>query len=82
MFMHLIPAVCGGGIGDIEAGNVDFISEERYDKGSGGKGKALILVSGIELASQTELAAKRILGDGWSVEVEQGNRSATGRADV
>lgn len=68
MFMHLIPAVCG-----------------REDEGTGivmPRGKALVLVSGIELASQTELAARRVLGPEWRVEVEQGNRKASGRADV
>jgi ATP-dependent helicase IRC3 len=66
MFMHLIPAVR------------DMLRSKNRDGG----GKTLILVSGIELASQTEVAAMRILGDEWSVEVEQGSRKASGRADV
>lgn len=66
MFMHLIPAV----------------RERARRLQSGGGGKTLILVSGIELASQTEASAKRILGDGWTVEVEQGSRKASGKADV
>ena len=47
-----------------------------------GSGKTLILVSGIELASQTESAARRMLGSDWTVEVEQGSRVASGKADV
>ena len=66
MFMHLIPAV----------------RERTKLADTTGGGRTLILVSGIELATQTEAAARRILGDEWTIEVEQGNRKASGKADV
>lgn len=44
--------------------------------------QTLILVGSVELALQAEGAAKRILGDQWSVEVEQSKRIASGNADV
>jgi ATP-dependent helicase IRC3 len=71
MFMHLIPAVWARAQ-----------AQARAKYGEAAKGKTLILVSGIELASQTEAAARRMLGDGWTVEVEQGLKKATGKADV
>jgi superfamily II DNA or RNA helicase len=46
------------------------------------KTRTLILVGSVELASQAEGAAKRLLGPDWSVEVEQGKRTASGTADV
>jgi ATP-dependent helicase IRC3 len=45
-------------------------------------GQTLIVVSSVELASQAEAAAQRLLGEGWSIEVEQGKRQASGYADV
>ena len=71
MFMHLIPAVRARAQPQVRA---------KY--GQTTRGKTLILVSGIELASQTEAAARRMLGDGWTVEVEQGLKKASGKADV
>jgi superfamily II DNA or RNA helicase len=47
-----------------------------------GQGRVLIVVSSIELAHQTDLAAKKLLGEGWSVEVDQGSKKASGLADV
>jgi ATP-dependent helicase IRC3 len=46
------------------------------------KGKVLIIVSSVELALQTEAAAKRLLGEGWTIEVEQGRHVSSGIADV
>lgn len=46
------------------------------------RSRVLILVGSVELAIQAENAAKRILGDGWRVEVEQGKRQASGTADM
>lgn len=46
------------------------------------RNRTLILVSSVELASQAEGAAKRLLGPDWTVEVEQGKRTASGTADV
>ena len=51
-----------------------FAQEERN--------RTLILVSSVELASQAEGAAKRLLGPDWTVEMEQGKRTASGTADV
>lgn len=48
----------------------------------GERSRTLILVSSVELASQAEGAAKRLLGPDWTVEVEQGKRTASGTADV
>lgn len=47
-----------------------------------GRGRTMILVSSVELANQAEMAAKRMLGDDWIVEVEQSKRHASGMADV
>jgi ATP-dependent helicase IRC3 len=44
--------------------------------------RTLIIVSSVELAGQAEAAAKRLLGPSWTVEVEQGKRTASGTADV
>jgi len=44
--------------------------------------KTLIIVNAIELASQSENAARRLLGQGWTVEMDQGKHQATGSADV
>lgn len=77
VFMHLIPAVCGDG-GVLSVGR----QNQAVNALPGPKGKALVLVSGIELAGQTEAAARRILGPEWNVEVEQGSRKVSGRADV
>jgi len=44
--------------------------------------RTLILVSSVDLASQAEGAAKRMLGPGYRIEVEQGKRMASGTADV
>ena len=46
------------------------------------RSRVLILVGSVELANQAENAAKRILGDSWRVEVEQGKRQASGTADM
>ena len=46
------------------------------------RSRVLILVGSVELANQAENAAKRILGEGWRVEVEQGKRQASGTADM
>ncbi|WVQ78706.1 hypothetical protein IAT38_000793 [Cryptococcus sp. DSM 104549] len=66
MFMKLIP--------DVPFYKAGVVSEDR--------GKTLIVVNSVELAEQAEAAAKRILGDGWTVEVEQGQRKASGSADI
>lgn len=52
------------------------------DGGGPGKGQTLVLVGSVELAEQARLAATRILGEGWSVEIEQAKRVASGFADV
>lgn len=44
--------------------------------------RTLILVSSVGLASQAEGAARRMLGPGYKIEVEQGKRTASGTADV
>lgn len=54
----------------------------RIVEKEGKRKQTLILVSAVELAIQSVNAAKRILGEGWSVEVEQGAKKATGYADV
>jgi ATP-dependent helicase IRC3 len=59
-----------------------FMSLIPRMKGSGHLSRTLILVGSVELANQAELAAKRLLGDGWKVEVEQGKKVSTGHADV
>nr|XP_019050135.1 hypothetical protein I302_00556 [Kwoniella bestiolae CBS 10118]OCF29065.1 hypothetical protein I302_00556 [Kwoniella bestiolae CBS 10118] len=70
MFMHLIPLVKSYNL-----------SENQWDSRDG-RGKTLIVVGSVELANQSELAARRILGKDWTVEVEQSKRTASGRADV
>ncbi|KAL1410248.1 putative ATP-dependent helicase IRC3 [Vanrija albida] len=67
MFMHLIPRV-----------KESYRAEEQ---GVGSK-QTLILVGSVELALQAEAAAARILGDAYTVEVEQSKRVASGNADV
>ncbi|WVQ73832.1 hypothetical protein IAR50_003413 [Cryptococcus sp. DSM 104548] len=74
MFMSLIP-------------QVPFYKSKgkgkaRAAEGDGRRKQTLIVVSSVELAEQAEAAAKRLLGPGWTVEVEQARRSATGLADV
>ncbi|KAK8861366.1 hypothetical protein IAR55_002185 [Kwoniella newhampshirensis] len=66
MFMNLVPLV-------------PFYNNTTP---TGGSGRTLIVVSSVELASQAEGAARRLLGDEWTVEVEQSKRKASGRADV
>ena len=66
MFMNLIPRF------------PPVRSDQNREKAE----RVLIVVSSVELASQTEVAAERWLGMGWSVEVEQSKRIASGRADV
>ncbi|WWC87646.1 uncharacterized protein L201_002536 [Kwoniella dendrophila CBS 6074] len=77
MFMHLIPLIAEDLSADNEQDTNNFIigTERR-------RGKTLIIVGSVELANQSELAAKRILGKDWSIEVEQSKRIATGKADV
>lgn len=48
----------------------------------GERTRSLILVSSVDLASQAEGAARRMLGPGYRIEVEQGKRIASGTADV
>jgi superfamily II DNA or RNA helicase len=48
----------------------------------GERTRTLILVSSVDLASQAEGAARRMLGPGYRIEVEQGKRIASGTADV
>jgi ATP-dependent helicase IRC3 len=48
----------------------------------GERTRTLILVSSVDLASQAEGAARRMLGPGNRIEVEQGKRIASGTADV
>lgn len=67
MFMHLIPQV-----------RDSYLTEGQ---GRGSK-QTLILVGSVELALQAEAAAQRILGDKYTVEVEQARRVASGHADV
>lgn len=47
-----------------------------------GRKQVLVLVGSVELAAQAEGAARKILGEGYTVEVEQGTRKASGKADV
>lgn len=54
----------------------------RVVEKEGKRKQTLILVSAVELASQSVNAARRILGEGWSVELDQGVKKATGLADV
>ena len=67
MFMKLIPHI-------VERDAGDGTGRERK--------KTLILVNAVELALQAEKAAHRLLGEDWTVEVEQGKREASGAADV
>ena len=59
-------------------------AQRRLD--DGGRKGVLIVVSSVELALQTEVTARRVLGAGdgpeLTVEVEQSKRSASGIADV
>jgi len=47
-----------------------------------GRKQVLVLVGSVELALQAEAAAKRLLGPGYTIEVEQAKRVASGKADV
>ena len=70
MFMNLIPLV-----------PPPRFEPEPWEEADE-KGRTLIVVSSVELASQAENAAKRILGNDWTVEVEQSKRYASGKANV
>jgi ATP-dependent helicase IRC3 len=83
----------GGGDGDgtLAAGGDDGFEASGAELGlplgvvhpeTSHHGQTLIVVSSVELASQAEAAAQRLLGEGWSIEVEQGKRQASGYADV
>jgi ATP-dependent helicase IRC3 len=54
----------------------------RIVEREGRRKQTLILVNAIELATQAEAAARRLLSGDWSVEMEQGNNKASGLADV
>jgi ATP-dependent helicase IRC3 len=74
MFMSLIPRVRHKHrLGEGET--TDSLDLDR-------SGQTMIVVSSVELASQAEAAAKRLLWEGWTVEVEQGKRRGSGFADV
>lgn len=47
-----------------------------------GKGQTLIIVNSVELAEQTQKSAEKLLGDEWTIEIEQSKRVASGLADV
>lgn len=67
MFMRLIPQIPA--------------AQATVDEGDE-KGRTLILVGSVELARQAEAAARRLLGDDWTVEVEQSGSKASGLANV
>ena len=69
MFMNLIPRFP----------SLRPRSRQRHE--SDESGSVLIVVSSVELAAQAEGAAQKFL-PGWTVEVEQSKRSASGIADV
>ncbi|WVF66845.1 hypothetical protein IAT40_001587 [Kwoniella sp. CBS 6097] len=77
MFMHLIPLVS-----DEFAVSTTFVQERSHEQKRGKRGQTLILVGSVELANQAQKAAERLLGQGWTVEVEQSKRHASGDADV
>jgi superfamily II DNA or RNA helicase len=54
----------------------------RIVEKEGKRKKTLILVNAVELATQAEAAGRRLLGEDWSIEMEQGKNQATGLADV
>ncbi|OCF58150.1 hypothetical protein L486_04180 [Kwoniella mangroviensis CBS 10435] len=74
MFMYLIPLI------NSNIPNAPHSSDTT--KEPSGRGKTLIVVGSVELANQSEKAAKRILGKEWTVEVEQSKRVSSGKADV
>ncbi|WWC60064.1 uncharacterized protein I303_102627 [Kwoniella dejecticola CBS 10117] len=80
MFMHLIPLIAENNT--LSTANAPSGDAGKAVPGARSRGKTLIVVGSVELANQSELAAKRILGEGWSIEVEQSKRTASGRADV
>ncbi|ADV25374.1 DEAD box family helicase [Cryptococcus gattii E566] len=59
-----------------------YASCENDGRPRGEKGQTLIIVNSVELAEQTQKSAERILGDGWTIEIEQSKRVASGLADV
>ncbi|WWC68852.1 uncharacterized protein I206_102788 [Kwoniella pini CBS 10737] len=82
MFMHLIPLIAESGNSASKTAGLSFDEERDHESAKGSRGKTLIVVGSVELANQSELAARRILGDDWSIEVEQSKRTASGKADV
>lgn len=87
MFMHLIPHIPWNSAtsdpeGDRDLGVDREFHEEAATAQHRNKGQVLILVGSVELASQAEAAARRILGTDYTVEVEQSRRVATGYADM
>ncbi|ORX36359.1 P-loop containing nucleoside triphosphate hydrolase protein [Kockovaella imperatae] len=73
MFMHLIPQVIEPDSEDTSSGT--YLSRWK-------RKQTLVLVNGIELAQQAYNAAKRLLPEDWTVEIEQGKKHASGTADV
>lgn len=59
-----------------------YASCDNDGRPGGEKGQTLIIVNSIELAEQTQKSAERILGDEWTIEIEQSKRVASGLADV
>ncbi len=76
MFMSLIPQIKSRT--DLGEAFDDSIPPELEEEK---RGRTLILVGSVELANQAEKAAKKLL-PGYSIEVEQSKRVASGRADV
>lgn len=70
MFMSLIPRIPPTSL------------EPEPGQASDDKGRTLILVERGELAEQAEVAARKILGKEWSIEVERGRRVASGKANM
>ncbi|WRT65477.1 uncharacterized protein IL334_002420 [Kwoniella shivajii] len=88
MFMHLIPLVefrpRSSLHSDLDSESVHGVQEQnrKHDDNGTRNGKTLLIVGSVELANQSEQSARRILGNDWSIEVEQSKRTASGKADV
>ena len=90
IFMKLIPHVIEGSwqldareasVGSVTNPTNRSVATLAETK-SARRPQTLILVNGIELALQAYVAAGKLLPPGWSVELEQANKKASGTADV
>ena len=82
---HASPVGTSGSTNENEKAGQAGIQRAHERRGSAKREtrpQTLIIVNGIELAAQAEAAGQRLLPEGWTVDVDQGTRKASGYADV